>query len=101
MTIYVDDMYRYPMGRFGRMKMSHMVSDKGEEELRAFANRIGLREGWIQCPGSHRSRVHYDVSMSMRARAIDAGAVQLSMHDLAHMCRRWKQEDLKKEANDE
>jgi hypothetical protein len=27
MTVYVDDMCDSPIGRFGRMKMSHMIAD--------------------------------------------------------------------------
>ena len=41
MTVYVDDMYRSPIGRFGRMKMSHMVADR-RSELFDMARRIGL-----------------------------------------------------------
>ena len=33
MAVYVDDMYKYPLGQFGRMKMSHMVADTTEELL--------------------------------------------------------------------
>lgn len=31
MTVYIDDMHRYPMGQFGRMKMSHMIADNAVE----------------------------------------------------------------------
>lgn len=27
MAVYVDDMWRVPLGRYGRMKMSHMMAD--------------------------------------------------------------------------
>lgn len=74
MAVYVDDMYRTPMGRFGRMKMSHMVGDT-EAELHAMADRIGLPRRWYQGD-------HYDVGMAMREKAIAAGAVPLSMRDL-------------------
>lgn len=33
MSVYVDDLYRSPVGRLGRMKMSHM---------------IGVNRKWIQ-----------------------------------------------------
>ena len=26
MTVYVDDMYKHALGRYGRMKMSHMIA---------------------------------------------------------------------------
>jgi len=73
MPVYVDDMWRYPMGRFGRMKMSHMVADS-REELLAMADRIGLARRWLQHAGEGRSREHFDVSLSLRARAVGAGA---------------------------
>lgn len=93
MTVYVDDMYRHPMGRYGRMKMSHMVADT-REELLAMADRIGLARKWLQHPGMGRGFEHFDVSMSYRAKAIEAGAVPLSLRDLASMTMRWKREDV-------
>lgn len=41
MTVYVDDMYLYEMGKFGRMKMSHMIADT-DEELHSMAKLIGV-----------------------------------------------------------
>ena len=70
-------MYRTEMGRFGRMKMSHMIADT-EAELHAMAARIGLARRWYQGD-------HYDVSMSLRAKAIAAGAVEISMREVAQM----------------
>lgn len=77
MTVYIDDMYLYPMGRFGRMKMSHMIADN-EEELHDMAKRIGVARRWYQGD-------HYDVSMGMRARAITYGAVPIQLKDLAKL----------------
>ena len=92
MTVYVDDMFRYPMGRFGRMKMSHMVADS-EDELIAMAVKIGLAGRWLQSPGMGRGFVHFDVSMAYRERAIKAGAVPLELRALARMTMQWKRED--------
>lgn len=88
MTVYVDDMYRHAIGRFRRMKMSHMIADS-DDELHAMADRIGVSRRWHQGPPQHDS--HYDVSMSMRERAIAAGAVAISLRELACMstCRRF------------
>jgi hypothetical protein len=52
------------------------LSPAGEQKLRAFAVRIGCRESWIQYPG-HPTRVHYDLTPSMRAKALKAGAVSI------------------------
>lgn len=77
MTVYVDDMYRIPLGRFGRMKMSHMIADT-EDELHAMAKRIGMRRDWYQGD-------HYDVSMSRRKLAIQSGAKPITLRQLACM----------------
>jgi len=77
MTVYVDDMYKYPMGQFGRMKMSHMVADT-EEELHAMADKLGLARKWYQGD-------HYDVSLGVRYRAISLGAEQVTLRQLGLM----------------
>lgn len=92
MPVYVDDMYLYPMGRFGRMKMSHMAADT-REELLAMADRIGVARKWIQYPECGRDRAHFDVALSARAKAVAAGAIEMTMRDMAMMCRQWRDED--------
>lgn len=77
MTVYVDDMYLYPMGRFGRMKMSHMIATD-EAELHVMAASIGVARRWYQGD-------HYDVSMDRRTLAIDAGAVPITLRQLSSM----------------
>lgn len=92
MPVYVDDMYKYPMGRFGRMKMSHMVADT-REELLEMADKIGVARKWIQHPESGRDRCHFDVALSARGKAVAAGAIEMSMRDMAMMCMRWREDD--------
>ncbi len=84
MTVYVDDMNKSPLGRFGRMKMSHMIADTSEE-LRAMADRIGLAHRHVQKEGTPYE--HFDVSMSLRALAVAAGAKEITMRELAAKCR--------------
>lgn len=79
MTVYVDDMYKVPMGQYGLMKMSHMIADT-DEELHTMADKIGIKRRWFQ-------RNHYDVSLTKRALAIQNGAVQITMRQLSHMLR--------------
>lgn len=76
MPVYVDDMHRSLMGRFGRMKMSHLLADT-DDELLAMADRIGVARRWHQHPGTHRS--HFDIAMSKREMAIAAGAVPITL----------------------
>lgn len=72
MAVYVDDMY----APFGRMKMCHMLADT-EEELHAMADRIGVARKWFQRPPKAWGP-HYDIAMSMRAKTVAAGAVEIN-----------------------
>ncbi len=90
MPVYVDDMYLYPMGRFGRMKMSHMVADT-IEELHAMADKIGVARKWVQKEHLGKGWVHYDIAMEKRTKAIEHGAIPITMKELAHMTYAWKQ----------
>ena len=78
LMVYVDNMY----APFGRMKMCHLEADSSEE-LREFAKRLGLRPEWIQHPGTWKE--HFDVSMSLRARAVQMGAKEITMRELAEI----------------
>lgn len=77
MAVYIDDMYQSQMGKFGRMKMSHMIAD-GEDELHEMAAKIGLARRWYQGD-------HYDVSMGLRQKAIAAGAIPITLKQLSAM----------------
>lgn len=78
MTVYVDDM----KAPFGRMIMCHMIADT-TDELLAMADRIGVARKWIQYPGTHKE--HFDISLSMRAKAVECGATEVTQRDLAMM----------------
>jgi len=75
MTVYVDDM-RAP---YGRMIMCHMAADS-TEELLEMADRIGVSRRWLQKPGAWDE--HFDVCLTKRARAVEAGAVEVTRRDL-------------------
>lgn len=81
--VYVDDMYLYPMGQFGLLKMSHLIAST-DEELHAMAARIGVASKHWQSP-AHTSGSHYDICMSMRVLALNAGAIPVTMRQLAAM----------------
>lgn len=85
MTVYVDDMYLYPMGEFKRgprtYKMSHMIADTAEE-LHAMADRIGVARRWFQ---DKASGPHYDITMTKRREAIAAGAVPITLRQCSAM----------------
>ena len=77
MTVYVDDVRH----RFGRMIMCHLWADS-LDELLAAVDAIGVQRKWIQGHptlsfGKHRnaSWVHFDISLTMKDRAIARGAI--------------------------
>jgi hypothetical protein len=80
MAVYVDDMYLTPLGRYGRMKMSHMIADTTEELLQ-MADKIGVARKWLQYPGHFKE--HFDIAFSMRTKAIEAGAIPITMRELS------------------
>ena len=85
MTVYIDDMYQTEFGRYGRMKMSHMIADTSAE-LRAMAKTIGVREKWLQHTGEPGE--HFDIAKSKRELAIAAGAVPITVRQCSAMCAR-------------
>ncbi|ARK42602.1 DUF4031 domain-containing protein [Burkholderia pseudomallei] len=85
MTVYVDDMYWYPVGQFGRIKMSHLIADT-TEELLAMVREIGVNPKWIQHAG--RRDEHFDISIGKRAAAIAAGAIPITYRECGAMNKR-------------
>lgn len=74
-VVYVDDMY----APYGRMKMCHMMADT-EAELHTMADKIGVARRWFQGD-------HYDICMSKRALAVQSGAAEVTIRQLARMRR--------------
>lgn len=79
MTVYVDDM----RAKFGRMVMCHMLADT-EAELHAMADKIGVARRWYQVKAS---APHYDIALSKRALAVQAGAVEITWRETGEKCR--------------
>lgn len=78
MSVYVDDM----RAALGRMIMCHMWADT-VDELLIMADRIGVKRKWIQGHPDlsfgkhHKARwVHFDISLTKRALAVRAGAIE-------------------------
>jgi len=80
MSVYVDNA-RIP---FRRMLMSHMLADT-TEELEAMARKLGLKERWIQYPGTYRE--HYDIGVAKREQALSLGALPVSSRFLIKLRR--------------
>ena len=79
-TVYVDDMYLFALGRYGRMKMSHLAADT-REELFAMVDLIGVDRCWIQEEGTEGE--HFDIAMSKRRLAVEGGAVEVTLLEMS------------------
>lgn len=96
MTIYVDN--AFIKARVGRLdtRWCHMTSDKSIEELKTFAQNIGLLVDWFQTgwdkmgkrgsepgPGAVvRGFWHFDVTPGVRAKAVANGAVECTSREM-------------------
>lgn len=73
-----------------------------EEELHRFARKLGLRREWFQDKPHHQ---HYDLVSAKHAKAVELGAVHLSMREYAANYRRlpiaadWERLGLEYEAD--
>lgn len=64
-------------------RWSHLMSDVSNEELHAFAQRIGLKREWFQdVPGARSYLSHYDVTPPLRLRALRSGAVEVTSREM-------------------
>jgi hypothetical protein len=72
--IYIDNV-NIP---FGRTVMNHMFPDTDTtiEQLIEFAEIIGLKKEWCQ----YKDLPHFDVSLSMKEKAIKKGAIPIKLN---------------------
>lgn len=84
MSIYVDK----SKNQFKNMIMCHMLADT-LEELHAMAKLIGMRRSWFQ----PQSTPHYDLSRTMRRRAIRAGAIEIDREKVVELIRKWRENE--------
>ena len=80
MAVYVDNQ----RAQYRGMMMFHMLADS-TEELLAMADRIGVDRKHLQDAGTYRE--HFDICLTKRAAAVEAGATEASMSDLGRIIR--------------
>lgn len=68
--------------KFGNMIMCHMIATD-DAELHAMADRIGVARRWWQSPPRHES--HYDIALSKRSLAVQAGALEITLRQTGIM----------------
>jgi hypothetical protein len=85
-TVYLDD-WRQP-AHLGPVddRWSHLVADS-DEELHAFAARMGMQRAWFQHKPNRPHQSHYDVPERARSRALRLGAVPVTWRQLGRMMR--------------
>jgi len=81
MAVYVDKAQH----KLGRMVMCHMLADS-MDELLAMADTIGVNRKWFQ-PKSHP---HFDICKAHRAKAIEAGAIEVDRRQLVNVMKRYR-----------
>lgn len=87
-AVYVDDMYKLKLGRFGRMKMSHLIADTSEE-LIGIVNAIGVNPKWIQYAGTYKE--HFDICLAKRKLAVANGAKEITLMQYARIVNQRRQ----------
>jgi hypothetical protein len=93
MAVYVDALSEWSGGYRGDAaaqakrvgscnghRWCHMLSDGGDDELHAFAARIGLKRSWFQGD-------HYDLTPSRREKAVRLGAVEADRRTIVNIRR--------------
>jgi hypothetical protein len=88
-TIFVDDMRMQARVGSINARWSHLYTDQDDQtELHEFARKIGLRRAWFQkadCEERAPWLCHYDVTDSLRRKAIAAGATPITTMDGGRM----------------
>lgn len=85
MAVYVDDLRDWGWVLRGhRVESCHLIADT-LDELHEMAQNIGMKRSWFQDNG--RSCPHYDLTESRRKAAVEAGAIELGLHDFVDKMR--------------
>ncbi len=82
--LLVDGIQNYEAPGLRHKQWSHLVSTVGEDELHAFAARLGLKRAWAQLRPM-ASAAHYDVVPANRALALRLGAREVVSRDLVRL----------------
>lgn len=75
MAVLVDELREYPHTRLPFRHWCHLVSDTDYDELHAFAAGLGI-------PRSRFQGDHYDLPAHLRAKAVAAGAREVTTREL-------------------
>lgn len=86
MSVYVDALLPCIKNRnWPYSESCHLLADS-VEELHGFAGNLGLKRCWFQ----NNSLPHYDLTKSMRAKAVRAGAVGIGRQKFIEILRKYR-----------
>ena len=85
---YVDTVRSYPDAGLRSTEFCHLLADT-RDELHAMADALGIPRRFFQ---EHPWRWHHDLPEHLRARAVQLGAVEVTMHDVGALLRRRRLE---------
>lgn len=88
MACYVDTVREYPEAGLRYSRFCHLLADT-RDELAAMAEALGVPHRYFQ---DHPWRWHHDLPEHLRARAIELGAREVTMHEVGALLRRRKAE---------
>jgi hypothetical protein len=83
---YVDTVRDYPDAGLRHTRFCHLLADT-RAELHEMADQVGMPRRFFQ---DHAWRWHYDLPEPLRARAVAAGAREVTMHDVGALLRARK-----------
>jgi hypothetical protein len=79
MACYVDTVRSYPGAGLRYSQFCHLLADT-RAELHDMADALGIPRRFFQ---DHPWRWHHDIPAHLRGRAVDLGAREVTMHDVA------------------
>lgn len=84
MACYVDTVRDYPDAGLRHTRFCHLLADT-RDELHEMAAALGIPSRYFQ---EHPWRWHHDLPEPLRARAIELGAVEITLHDVGALLKR-------------
>ncbi len=86
MGCYVDTVRTYPGAGLRYTRFCHLLADS-REELHAMADELGIPRRFFQ---DHPWRWHHDLPEHLRARAVQLGAQELTLHEVGVLLQQRK-----------
>jgi hypothetical protein len=83
MACYVDATRSYPGSGLRYTEFCHLLADT-RAELHAMADDLGIPRRFFQ---DHPWRWHHDLPEHLRSRAVERGAIEITMHSVGALLR--------------